>query len=456
MSRLIAPVLVLAALVALAPPAAAYPDGERVTFTPSIGYMLLSERSNVDPGVFLGGSVGFMFNRNWGIEGTLGYVPGTSLREFSPEPDLPEGKDVDVRYLSVDLRYQVWHDRNVTPYAMAGWQELRFEPDDVRGLQEEYEGFQAGLGAMLELSDGDYHRVQARLEGRYLYNDFDEPFVDSSQTGHSFLVTGSVQVEIGDNWHRDTDGDGIIDRFDNCPDTGERVVVDAQGCPIDSDQDGVFDGIDIAPDTPLGAEVDSLGTPIDSDEDGVYDGIDQCVTPPGAVVDERGCGIDSDGDTVFDGIDQCPGTPSGVPVDRDTGCPRVTSDDEREFYETGLYVLSEIEFESGSAEMQAGGTALLRPVAQWMRKWPNLKIEVGGHTDDRGSLEVNQQLSQERAQTVVDYMVDNFDWISSEQMVAVGYGEEKPIADNATEEGRTQNRRVEFQILEGRPELPEE
>jgi len=234
------------------------------------------------------------------------------------------------------------------------------------------------------------------------------------------------------------------------------VVVDAQGCPIDSDQDGVFDGIDIAPDTPLGAEVDSLGTPIDSDEDGVYDGIDQCVTPPGAVVDERGCGIDSDGDTVFDGIDQCPGTPSGVPVDRDTGCPRVTSDDEREFYETGLYVLSEIEFESGSAEMQAGGTALLRPVAQWMRKWPNLKIEVGGHTDDRGSLEVNQQLSQERAQTVVDYMVDNFDWISSEQMVAVGYGEEKPIADNATEEGRTQNRRVEFQILEGRPELPEE
>ena len=461
MSRLIALVLLLTISLALAPTASAYPDGERVTVTPMAGWLLLSERSNVDPGLLLGGSVGFMFNRNWGVEGSLGYVLGTELREFSPIEALAEGTETDVRYLGANLRYQIWHDRAVTPYVSAGWQQLRFSPTEVSGreaglnVQESFDGYEGGLGVMLELSEGDYHRVQARVEGKYLFNEFDTPYIDSAQNGHTFLLTGSLQVEFGDNWHRDTDRDGIIDRNDQCPDTDTRVVVDARGCPIDSDSDGVFDGIDVSPGTPAGAEVDSLGTPIDSDEDGVFDGLDQCPTPPGAIVDERGCGIDSDGDTVFDGIDQCPGTPSSVPIDRETGCPRVDNETEAEFYRTGLLVLTTIDFETGKAEMAPGATAQLRPIAQWMRKWPEMRIEVGGHTDDRGSDELNLRLSQERAQTVVDYLVENFDWITADRLTAVGYGEEKPIADNATEAGREQNRRVEFKITAGKPELPE-
>lgn len=453
--RLVPAVVLVAVLAALAGPAHAYPDGERVTFSPHLGTMLLSERSNADGGLFYGGSVGFMFGRHWGVEGTLGYVPGTSLLAFAPEPDLSEGKSVDVRYLSADLRYEFMHDRALSPYVMAGWQQLRFSPDATLGLQESYDGYGAAIGLLYELSESEYHRVQARVEGRYLYNQFGEPYIEEDLDGHSFLVTGSVQVEFGDNWHRDSDGDGVIDRFDDCSDTEDRVVVDARGCPVDSDSDGVFDGIDVSPGTPLGAEVDSLGTPLDDDQDGVFNGLDQCPTPLGAVVDERGCGIDSDGDTIFDGIDQCPGTPSGVPIDRETGCPRVDSEREREFYRTGTLILSDIEFESGSADMAAGGTAQLRPVAAMMRKWPDMVLEVGGHTDDRGALETNQRLSQERAQTVVDYMVENFDFITPDRLIAVGYGEEKPVADNATEDGRELNRRVEFEILEGQPQLPE-
>ncbi len=118
----------------------------------------------------------------------------------------------------------------------------------------------------------------------------------------------------------DSDGDGVPDGIDQCPNTPHGAVVDKTGCPIDSDGDGVPDGIDQCPDTPSGAKVDALGCPIDSDSDGVPDGIDRCPdTPRGATVDALGCPSDSDGDGVLDGIDQCPNTPPGTPVDS-VGC----------------------------------------------------------------------------------------------------------------------------------------
>lgn len=119
----------------------------------------------------------------------------------------------------------------------------------------------------------------------------------------------------------DGDQDGVFDGPDQCPDTPAGAMVDAVGCPTDADSDGVFDGIDVCPNTPVGAAVDADGCPIDSDEDGVFDGIDQCPdTPQGAQVNPEGCPLDSDEDGVFDGIDQCPSTPAGVTVDG-VGCP---------------------------------------------------------------------------------------------------------------------------------------
>ena len=126
-----------------------------------------------------------------------------------------------------------------------------------------------------------------------------------------------------DGGDTDSDGDGVLDGDDDCPDTPTGATVDANGCPIDSDSDGVYNGIDACPDQAGPADNDGCPVEGDADGDGVLDGSDNCPdTPDGADVDANGCPIDSDGDGVWDGIDQCSGTESGVEVDAQ-GCPVV-------------------------------------------------------------------------------------------------------------------------------------
>ena len=118
----------------------------------------------------------------------------------------------------------------------------------------------------------------------------------------------------------DMDGDGVPDYLDKCPKTPEGVKVDKDGCPLDSDKDGVPDYLDKCPNTPEGIKVDKNGCPLDSDEDGVPDYLDKCPnTPEGVQVDKNGCPLDSDGDGVPDYLDKCPNTPKGAKVDK-FGC----------------------------------------------------------------------------------------------------------------------------------------
>jgi outer membrane protein OmpA-like peptidoglycan-associated protein len=119
---------------------------------------------------------------------------------------------------------------------------------------------------------------------------------------------------------KDSDGDGVPDYLDQCPNTPKGVIIDESGCPIDSDHDGVPDFQDKCPQTPAGVKVDKDGCPLDSDRDGVPDDLDKCPnTPFGVKVDNNGCPLDSDGDGVPDYLDKCPNTPAGVKVDS-TGC----------------------------------------------------------------------------------------------------------------------------------------
>ncbi len=132
---------------------------------------------------------------------------------------------------------------------------------------------------------------------------------------------------------RDTDGDGVRNDADECPDTPAGALVNSVGCPSDTDVDGILDGLDQCPDTPQGATVDGLGCPADDDADGVLNGIDQCPnSAPGAQVNETGCAGDEDSDGVLDGIDQCPNTPAAATVD-ETGCP---SDEDQDGVFDGL------------------------------------------------------------------------------------------------------------------------
>ena len=219
---------------------------------------------------------------------------------------------------------------------------------------------------------------------------------------------------------------------------GKNVDVDR-----DSDGDGVPDRVDECANTPHGARVDARGCPIDSDGDGVYDGLDQCPgTPKGAIVDARGCPIDSDGDGVPDGLDKCPGTPAGTKVDKD-GCPV-----KKALFEPGkkTLVLEGVNFALNSADLTPESYQILDRVVTGLNDWPEVRVEIGGHTDSTGEDAYNMGLSQRRAESVRSYLVSK--GVKASRLEAKGYGETKPVASNDTNEGRAKNRRVELKKLD--------
>ncbi|HEY6573006.1 MAG TPA: OmpA family protein, partial [Candidatus Eisenbacteria bacterium] len=206
----------------------------------------------------------------------------------------------------------------------------------------------------------------------------------------------------------DGDGDGVPDGIDQCEGTPKGATVDAKGCPSDTDADGVFDGIDECASTPAGAKVDAKGCPMDSDSDGVLDGLDQCEnTPAGCTVNSNGCPSDADQDGVCDGVDKCPDTPANVRVDRN-GCPIEVSQKETELLDTGMIRLQDVNFDTGKSTIKPESEKVLDEVGNILARWPELRIEIGGHTDSRGSDALNQRLSDSRAKAVLDYLINKF------------------------------------------------
>jgi len=205
--------------------------------------------------------------------------------------------------------------------------------------------------------------------------------------------------------------------------------------PMDSDHDGVTDDLDRCPNTPAGAKVDANGCEFDSDGDGVVDRLDQCPdTPKGTPVNAVGCPLDSDGDGVADAQDNCPNTPKGDKVDVH-GCTIA-----------GEIKLPRVHFETDSAVLMPDSTADLDDAVATLKKYPQMEVEVHGHTDSRGTAKHNQVLSQKRAEAVEAYLKDHG---VTNKLSAKGFGEDKPIADNKTEEGRALNRRVSLKVSGG-------
>lgn len=231
----------------------------------------------------------------------------------------------------------------------------------------------------------------------------------------------NYQLLLGYSWGLgaplDSDGDGVLDRADRCPNTPKGARVDAQGCPLDSDNDGVFDGIDQCPDTPAGVKVNARGCPLDSDGDGVPDSRDNCPTVPAPGT-----------------ADGCPPRaaaepPAPAPVPEAPGAPRILT-------------LEGVNFASDSARLNPESMAVLDNAAQTLKEWGEVKVEVAGHTDSVASDDYNQGLSQRRADVVRAYLIKQ--GVPAERLTAKGYGESSPVADNATAEGRGKNRRVEL------------
>lgn len=176
-------------------------------------------------------------------------------------------------------------------------------------------------------------------------------------------------------------------------------------------------------------------TPGDLDGDGVSDDRDQCPnTPAGVAVDANGCPLDSDGDGVPDYQDQCPNTPARAKVD-ENGCQVVLTSDLRET----LY----IEFELGRAEVRATSMDEVNKIANMMYEYPSARLLIEGHSDSSGARAFNLSLSEQRADAVKRILVQRHE-IDESRIETVGYGPDKPIANNDTAEGRAQNRRVEI------------
>jgi OOP family OmpA-OmpF porin len=271
---------------------------------------------------------------------------------------------------------------------------------------------------------------------------------DASDCGGMFLAEDLLGSAAMGNFVEktllapDSDGDGVPDHLDKCPDTPRGTPVDASGCSRDSDGDGVPDHLDECPGTPKGVKVDKRGCPIDSDGDGVPDSDDRCPgTPRGVKVDKRGCPLDSDGDGVPDHLDKCPGTPRGVPVD-ETGCPpegiEVVGDE--------WVVRGRVLFDVNKWDLKPKGKAALEGAAEFLKTNRQWLVEIQGHTDSTGPMAWNMTLSQRRAESVKELLVSL--GVEADRLTANGYGPNEPMASNDTPEGRARNRRVDFRPSE--------
>ena len=339
--------------------------------------------------------IGYGLNDNWNLEGGLTLA--------GPKATLPGVVDEDHFGVEVDIQRVFRRGDRFNPYLSAGVGHFRISraSEDKSGAS-----LSVGAGFFLDISN----RVALRAEAKRRR--------DKAQSTSAFdtLVNVGIMVPFGGiapKWV-DSDGDGVEDGSDNCPNTRAGAKVDAFGCEI----------IEKAPEPPK-----------DSDGDGVIDEDDECPnTVRGAEVDDKGCELDDDGDGVVNRLDECPGTAAGVQVDI-KGCE--IKEEIR---------LEGVNFETNSDRLLPGATAILNDAAATLRKNPSIKVEVAGHTDSDGTAEYNEGLSSRRAQTVRDYLANN--GVDADRMTVRGYGESQPIADNGTAAGKAQNRRVVLRITE--------
>lgn len=259
----------------------------------------------------------------------------------------------------------------------------------------------------------------------------------SSNNNRQADVYAGLKVPIYQNAPKDRDGDGIFDKLDDCPKVPGPVS--NNGCPVeDKDNDGVFDNVDECPEQ-AGPE-ENKGCPwLDKDEDSVLDKDDACPEQAGPT-ENKGCPWpDNDGDGVLDKDDDCIDERGTV---ANNGCPEAVI---QKLQKTLNDYAKTILFDYGKASIKDESSQVLLDIISVLKEYPNAKFTVEGHTDSIGSYEINQVLSEKRANAVKAYLVRN--GIDSTRLSAIGYGERRPIATNMYKHGRKQNRRVEINLV---------
>jgi OOP family OmpA-OmpF porin len=279
-------------------------------------------------------------------------------------------------------------------------------------------------------------------------------FVDN--VANHFQSTAGLVIKFGG---KDTDADGVYDKFDACPEIAG--LAEFKGCP-DSDGDGIKDSDDACPNvaglaTMNGcpdADADGIadkddmcpnakgtkankGCP-DTDGDGVVDKNDKCPTAAGPVANGGCAWPDTDGDSILDKDDKCPNVAG---IASEGGCPEIISNEAKigmnAFAQAILFKIESASFESGVTEKLDGMLAI-------MNEYPQAEFAIKGFTDNSGSVSGNLKLSSSRANSVKDYLIAN--GIDAARLTATGFGQDSPIVSNKTRAGRVQNRRVEVKV----------
>jgi len=333
------------------------------------------------------------------------------------------------------------HTGYVRPFALIGAGILASYPKNTDIVPRDVDGFyHAGVGAKFPLTDN----FGLRLDGRILlpfavFSKIAKVGNETSWDGPDWEVLLSAYLAFGGTRPtppppppppppKDTDGDGIPDTSDACPtEPGPRSDNPMKnGCPLPKDTDG----------------------------DGIPDANDACPTQPGPKSDDptkNGCPLpkDTDGDGIMDDVDKCPTEPETFNGYQDEdGCPDEVPAAVKKF--TG--VIEGINFKTKSADITKASHDVLDRAVQVLNDYPSIKLEISGHTDNVGKAEFNKELSQKRADAVKAYFVAK--GISSDRLTTIGYGMEKPIADNKTKAGKAKNRRTEFRLLTGSGNKP--
>ena len=281
-----------------------------------------------------------------------------------------------------------------------------------------------GLGLTFWMSE----QVGISLQSTYKHS-FDEVRDPSvSVVSHMQHFAGLIFKFGG----KDTDGDGIVDASDACPDAAGSVAMN--GCP-DTDGDGIADKDDSCPEV---AGLKALKGCPDTDGDGTTDKADKCPTVNGPK-ENAGCPWpDTDGYSVLDKDDKCP-TVKGLVANN--GCPEVADDALNALNGYAKTIL----FNTGKSSIQKQTLPVLVSITAILKENPLAKFSITGHTDTTGKSEFNLKLSKERAGAVKNYLVTN--GVATERLTSDGFGDSQPIDDNKTSKGRTNNRRVEVKYV---------
>jgi OOP family OmpA-OmpF porin len=400
-----------------------------------------------------GGRLGLHFNRWIGLEAEVDATPTIKTRSGATSMWIFGYRGSVIVNLTDSYVFQ--------PFILAGYGGLTSLVDNTDVVGNDTWGFlHAGLGAKVGLTP----TIGLRLDGRILvpWTALD-PVIPKGNTRApydgpdfqvllaAFLNFGVIQKVVIES-SGDRDGDGIPDNLDKCPDEPEDKdgFQDEDGCPdLDNDGDGIPDSRDKCPNDPEDKDgfQDEDGCPdLDNDGDGIPDALDKCPNEPedkDGFQDEDGCpDPDNDNDGIPDSRDKCPNEPETFNNYKDDdGCPDEVPAEVKKF--TG--VIEGINFKTGSADILAGSYVLLDRAVKVLQDYPDVNLEISGHTDNRGKAEYNLNLSQRRADSVKTYFVQR--GIASARLQAIGFGLTRPIADNKTSSGRATNRRTEFRLI---------